>query len=163
MGVDERMIPRTLLIGIGNRDRGDDAAGLEVVRRVRRRLPPGVVVLEREGRASDLMEAWLGAEDVVLVDAASGAEPGTVRRFEAHREKLPASVLHASTHSWGVAEAVEMARALGQLPPRVIVYAIFGKAFEVGRHRLSPEAEAAVARASQAVIEELPCPWPHSA
>jgi hydrogenase maturation protease len=152
-----------VVIGIGNRDRGDDAAGLEVARRVRERHPPEAIVLERDGRASDLLEAWLGAENVVLVDAASGAEPGTVRRFEAHQETLPVSVLHASTHSWGVAEAVEMARALGQLPPRVIVYAIFGASFELGRHRLSPEAEAAVARVTEAILEELPCPWPRSA
>jgi hydrogenase maturation protease len=157
------MIALPLLIGVGNRERGDDAAGLEVARRVRERGGSGAIVLEREGRASDLMEAWLGAQDVVLVDAASGEAPGSVRRFEAHRERLPAAVLRASTHSWGVAEAVEMARTLGQLPPRLIVYAIFGAAFELGRRRLSPEVEAAVARVAEAVLEDLRCPWPRSA
>jgi hydrogenase maturation protease len=149
---------RRLVIGVGNRNRGDDGAGLEVARLVRQCPPPGAVVLEQDGRASDLMEAWLGADRVVLVDAAEGGEPGSVRRFEAHREPLPASLLHASTHSWGVAEAVETARALGELPRQLIVYAIFGKSFEAGCRRLSPEVEGVTGRVAEALIRELPPP-----
>jgi hydrogenase maturation protease len=148
----------TLVIGVGNRDRGDDGAGLEVARLVRQCPPPGTVVLEQDGRASDLMDAWRGAGRVVLVDAASGGEPGTVRRFEAHREPLPASLLHASTHSWGVAEVVETARALGELPRSVVVYAITGKTFEAGRRRLSPEVEGAAGSVADALLRELPFP-----
>jgi hydrogenase maturation protease len=146
----------TLVIGVGNRDRGDDGAGLEVARLVRQCPPPGTVVLEQDGCASDLMDAWRGAQRVVLVDAASGGEPGTVRRFEAHREPLPASLLHASTHSWGVAEAVETARALGELPRSVVVYAIFGRDFEAGSHHLSPEVEGAACSVVATLLKELP-------
>ncbi len=145
----------TLVIGVGNRDRGDDGAGLAVARLVRQRPPPGALVLEQDGGAGALLEAWRGAQRVVLVDAASGGEPGEVRRFEAHRERLPSSLLHASTHSWGVAEAVEMARALGELPPSVVVYAICGRVFETGRRGLSPEVEGAVGRVAEALLEEL--------
>ena len=86
--------------------RGDDAAGLEVARRA-----GGV---EHEGDATRLLDAWAGADDVVVVDAAaSGAPPGTLRWFDASAAPLPAAQLRSSTHAFGVADAIELARALG--------------------------------------------------
>jgi hydrogenase maturation protease len=60
-----------------------------------------------------------------------------VRRFEAHRRPLPASLLATSSHAFGVEHAVELSRALGTLPPTLIVYAVEGEDFETG-HDLSP-------------------------
>src|SRR5262249_46653050 len=101
---------------------------------------------------------WRGAGRVVVVDAASGGKPGTVRRFQAHREPLPAAALHGSTHSWGVAEAVETARALGELPPRIVVYAIFGRCFDPGARRLSLEVRRAVVDLAEALTAEISRP-----
>ena len=56
---------------------------------------------------------------------------------------LPRGALGMSTHGFGLAEALELARALGQLPRRCIVYAIEGASFETGAP-LSPEVAAAV-------------------
>jgi hydrogenase maturation protease len=157
-------VTSTLVIGVGNRDRGDDAAGLELARLLRQCPPPGVLVLEQDARADRLLDAWRGAARVVVVDAAAGGVPGTVRRLEAHREPLAAVVLRGSTHSWGLAEAVETARALGELPPVTIVYAIFGRSFEPGTHGLSPEVHQAVAAVAEAVQKEMAgVPAPSSA
>ena len=52
--------------------------------------------------------------------------------------------LRSSTHAFGVADAVELARALGRLPGRLDVYAIEGASFAAG-DRLSPAVERAVA------------------
>ena len=111
---------RRIVIGVGNPTRGDDAAGLEVARRVRR------VEAHQEANGSyELMEVWEGADEVIVVDAAkSGAPPGTVHRFDAHDEPLPGGILATSTHSVGVTETIEMARSLGRLPDRVVVYGI---------------------------------------
>ena len=46
----------------------------------------------------------------------SGAAPGTTRRLDASRERLPAELFRGSTHALGLAEAVELARALDRLP-----------------------------------------------
>jgi hydrogenase maturation protease len=133
-----------ILIGVGNAWRGDDGAGLAVARRVRELSPAGVEVREVEGDATALVEAWSGAEGVVVVDAAqSGALPGTVRRFDARARPLPARSLRSSTHAFGVSDAVELARALDRLPARLDVYAIEGASFTAGE-RLSPAVERAV-------------------
>jgi hydrogenase maturation protease len=143
----------TLIIGIGNADRGDDAAGLIVVRRLRddrerspeRRAAPAAMI-EASGEGTALIEAWRSADTVILIDAVdSGAAPGTIRRLEAHARPIPTNVRCTSTHANGVAEAIELARALGWLPRRLIVYGIEGRSFAVGAG-LSPEVERAVER-----------------
>jgi hydrogenase maturation protease len=133
-----------MLIGVGNAWRGDDGAGLAVARRVREQAPAGVDVREIEGDATALVETWAGADRVVVVDAAaSGAPPGTVRRFDARAQPLPAHLLRSSTHAFGVPDAIELARALGRLPRALDVYAIEGERFVAG-DRLSPAVERAV-------------------
>ncbi|MFA6207521.1 MAG: hydrogenase maturation protease, partial [Methylocystis sp.] len=57
---------------------------------------------------------------------------------------LPRAAFGASTHGFGLAEALELARALGVLPPRCIVYAIEGEIFDIGAP-MSPAVAAAVA------------------
>lgn len=122
-----------LVVGIGNLWRGDDAAGLEAARRVAALNIPGVTVRESGGDGAALMESWRGFSTVVLVDAvSSGAGAGTLLRFDAGKNGLPASLHPASTHLFGIAEAVELARSLGRLPPRLIFYGIEGGGYETG-------------------------------
>jgi hydrogenase maturation protease len=143
-----------LVIGIGNAWRADDGVGLEVARRLRGTLP-GVEVLEREGEPTALIEAWEGTDAVWLVDAvSSGAAPGTVHRLDAREHELPAELFRTSTHHLGLAEAVELARALGRLPPKMVVYGIEGAEFGAG-DGLSPEVSAAAVRVAEAVREEV--------
>jgi hydrogenase maturation protease len=140
-----------IVIGVGNAWRGDDAAGLEVVRRLDDLALAGVEVREVEGDASVLVDAWAGAEHVVVVDAAaSGAAPGTISHFDALAGPLPARSVRSSTHAFGVPDAIELSRALGRLPERLDVYAIEGERFAAGG-RLSPAVERAVAD----VVEQL--------
>src|SRR6266545_4722145 len=71
------------LIGIGNRFRRDDGAGLEVARRLRLAHPPGVTFFEQEGEPASLIETWSEVEEALVVDAvSSGSPPGTVHRFD---------------------------------------------------------------------------------
>jgi hydrogenase maturation protease len=136
---------------LGNAWRGDDGAGLAVARRLRELAPAGIEVRELEGDATALIDAWGHADRVVVVDAAqSGAAPGTVRHFDACAAPLPAHLLRSSTHAFGVADAIELARALGRLPAALEVYAIEGATFAAG-DRLTPS----VAHAAQALAAEL--------
>ena len=146
-----RSKPRWLVIGVGNDYRGDDAVGLAVARRIRNERLEGVTVREASGEGLALMEIWQVADSVILIDAVhSGARPGTVHRFDAGARPLPAPLFHYSTHAFGLADAIELARALNQLPSRLEVYGVEGKNFEAGA-ALSPEVEAAARRVSQRV------------
>lgn len=142
-----------VIIGVGNVLRGDDAAGLHVARRLVARGMENVY--ESVGETASLMELWKGARVVLLADAAqSGAPAGTVTRLDASIQPLPAAFLHCSTHAFGVAEAVELSRSLGTLPPKVIVFGIEGANFEHGAP-LSPEVESGVADAVRQIETEV--------
>ncbi len=149
------LVQKTILIGVGNPFRSDDAVGRVVVRRLRSEVPPGVVVTEETGDGAELLSAWEGADCVILVDAVqSGASPGTLHRLDARNEKLPAWFSHASTHSFGVAEAIELARGMGDLPANLIVYGIEGLDFSAGTE-LSPEVAEEVPAAASLILKEL--------
>jgi hydrogenase maturation protease len=146
---------RTVVIGVGNAWRSDDGAGLEVARLLVGTLPEEVEVLEREGEPTSLIEAWEGAEAVWLADAvSSGAEPGTVHRHDASEQALPATLFDTSTHHFGLAEAVEIARALGRLPRTTVVFGIEGASFDTGE-TLSLVVREAAARVAKAIREEV--------
>lgn len=128
---------RTLVIGLGNELRGDDAAGLLVARAVRDRAPDGAAVtpLEHEGEPVALLDLWEGAGRVFVADAVGGGtnpEPGAVHRFDAAAGPLPATFGGPSTHALGLAETIELARALGRLPACLIVFGIEGRRFGAG-------------------------------
>ena len=144
-----------LVIGIGNRQRGDDAAGAEVIHRLRRLGLPRVSVRTMDGEGTALLEAWDAATVVIVVDAVvSGGRPGTIHRFAAHDTALPTRQFAGSTHAVGLAEAVELGRALHRLPRRLIIYGIEGSAFFTGQ-ALSPPVEAAVDRVVERIVREL--------
>jgi hydrogenase maturation protease len=144
-----------LIIGIGNEYRGDDGAGLIAARLLKARLGDSIPVLERSGDGAALIEAWRGAETVILIDAMmSGAAPGTIRRFDAITRPIPRESIRSSTHAFGVVQAIELARALGSLPLRLIVYGIEGKFF-AARVGLSEEVEKAVNEAVERLLTEL--------
>lgn len=133
-----------LILGIGHPFRGDDGIGPLVAERIAALTLPGVTALAHHGEGSDLMERWAGFDRVVVVDATrSDAPPGTIRRWDAVAEKLPAALFPKSSHLFGLAEAVEMARLLGRLPPVLTVIGVEGKDFSTGTE-LSPEVAAVV-------------------
>ncbi len=140
---------------VGNRLRGDDSAGLEVARLLRGTLPAGVEITEREGEPTALIDGWEGVDALWIVDAvSSGSETGTVHRLDASDRALPPDPFRASTHHVSLAETVELARAIGRLPARTIVFGIEGGSFAVGGPLTSAVA-AATAAVAEAIREEV--------
>lgn len=76
--------------------------------------------LDRPG--ARLLAALQGAEKVILVDAVkTGAAAGSLHRFEG--EAIYRQLQrHTSTHGFGVADALQLAARLGELPPRVVLH-----------------------------------------
>ncbi|WKZ17879.1 MAG: hydrogenase maturation protease [Candidatus Jettenia sp. CY-1] len=142
---------RILIIGIGNTYRRDDAVGLVIAQHIKKQVPDYVSVIEESGNGVALMESWKNADTVILIDAVhSGTKPGTIHRFNASAHPLPAEFFRYSTHTFGVAEIIELARTLNQLPSHLIVYGIEGKRFEAGIG-ISPEVNKVV----QKVVNRL--------
>ena len=136
--------------------------GLVVARAAHRMLPADVTVLEREGEPTSLIDAWNGADVVWLVDAVSSASAaGSVHRFDASRDPLPAAFGGTSTHHFGLPEAVELARSLRRLPRRLVVYGIEGASFDAG-DELSPAVAAVVDAVAASIRDEaLAATSPH--
>lgn len=142
------------VIGVGNVWRGDDAVGLVVARRLRHVLREADVI-ECEGEPVQLLDAWEAAEAAWVVDAvSSGATPGTVHRLDATQAELPRELFRSSTHAFGLAESIELARALDRLPARLVVFGIEGASFGAGEG-LSTAVEEAAGRVEAAVREEV--------
>lgn len=139
------------VIGVGNSYRRDDAAGLEVARLIERERLPGVEVLEHDGEPARLIDLWTGTDVAIVVDAVRGAgAPGTIHRIEIGAGPLPERPRRDSTHAVGLGEAVELARALDRMPPRLVVFGITGADFEAGEG-LTP----VVAAAADALAHEI--------
>ena len=153
--------PHALVIGLGNEYRSDDAVGSAVARRLKASAGDEFRIKEESGEGGALMEAWKGAEFVVLVDAVeSGALLGTICRIDARTKGVPSELFHCSSHAFGISEAIELARALERLPAGLIVYGIEGRNFALGTG-FSPEVEAAADEVVRRVKDEL-CTNSHS-
>jgi hydrogenase maturation protease len=127
------------IIGCGHPERGDDAVGLLVVQGLH---DSGVEAEAANGEASELMEAWGSEDDVVVIDAViTGAPCGTIQTWDAASLALLHTV-STSTHGLGLAEAIQLARALGRLPKRLRVFGIEGRDFSLGAE-MSREVEQA--------------------
>lgn len=101
------------VIGVGNDQRGDDAAGLHVIRHLEAQHPNDVIVRKESGEGAGLMESWAGTEAVIVVDSVhSGCAAGTIHRVDAASHPVPAHFFWYSSHAFSVAEAVELARVL---------------------------------------------------
>ncbi|MEL7207673.1 MAG: hydrogenase maturation protease [Actinomycetota bacterium] len=114
------------VIGVGNTMRHDDGVGIVAVGRLAEALAPGEAEVVRcDGEATRLIEAWSGLDRAVIVDGMRSGEPaGTVRRLEVGKDPHPALAPAASSHQAGLAEAVDLGRALARLPRELVVYGI---------------------------------------
>lgn len=121
-----------VVIGVGNRLRGDDAVGPIVIDRLQGRLPPGVHLVESLGDPVSLLGWWQSAGIAVVVDAVkTGSKPGTVFQFDGH-DRLPTGFFRGSTHLVGIADAVEMARTLDRLPQTLVLFGVEAESTDHG-------------------------------
>ncbi len=142
----------TRVVGIGQSLAGDDGVGVAVATRVRELAPDLEVIAPTDPtRLVDLLET---RERVVIVDAVMSAEdPGRVLclRPEQFAERGLGGV---SSHGIGVAEAVDLARALlgATASPDVRIVGVAIGAPRKGTVGLSAPVAGAVERAARAVL-----------
>jgi hydrogenase maturation protease len=145
--------PSCVVIGIGNPWRRDDGIGPAVADAINRGTGAPVAVVVLDGEPGRLLECWHGADVAVVVDAVRADDPpGTVRIFGTG--PCP-PVARASSHAFGITDAIELGRRLDQLPGRLIGIGVVGADFAHGQ-RLTPAVAAVVeptARLVRLVVE----------
>lgn len=146
---------KCLVIGIGNPDRGDDAVGLIAAQLIKARRPADVRVITHSGESAGLLDRLRYAESVYLIDACrAGMPPGAIKRFDIAASGIPHCACGYSTHGMGLAEAFELARTLGRLPSRCVLYAIEGRTYDLG-DPLSADVAAAAERVAELICDDL--------
>lgn len=147
------MTRRVALIGVGNSYRRDDGVGPAVVAEIDRQHLPGVTCTVASGEPTELIEAWRGAEIVVLVDAIV-CEPSTPGRIHRSLGQSWQQTGATSTHGPGVPEALRLAEALHRAPRRLVVLAVEAADVSVGLG-LSAEVNGVLPDLTRAVLAEL--------
>ena len=122
------MLDRVHIVGVGS-PFGDDRLGWVAAETLQRSsavnaLEPGRIVISILDRPGAMLLAHCyDADHVIVMDAVrSGAVPGTRHRLSV--SDLADSRLPATSHGFGVAAALELARVLGNLPDRLLLYGI---------------------------------------
>jgi hydrogenase maturation protease len=117
----------TVILGIGNPTRRDDALGIHVARRLRASpLPEGCVVGENPGEWLSVVERIVGHDRAILVDAAElGKPPGTIVEISLAEMEDVHGPRGLTTHGPGLAPALRLARELGfDLPDEIRILAV---------------------------------------
>lgn len=145
---------RAVVIGVGNRWRGDDGVGPAVLDALRDQVGAGVELVESDGEPTRLLDAFAGGDQVVMIDAVkTGATPGTVHRFTS--DDLPAGMgIGQSSHLVALVDTIAMGKLLGKLPDGLVVIGIEAIDFDHGTE-MTTEVAAAVDDAAAAVLDEI--------
>jgi hydrogenase maturation protease len=117
------LTPKVTIIGIGNDFRRDDGVGCTVAEQIAELNLPGVRVLNGISESTAILDAWSGAERVVVVDAVTGADaaPGRIRRWTA--ADLQATKV-VSSHAIGLAQTCALGQALSRMPGELVVFTV---------------------------------------
>lgn len=144
------MNPTVVVAGIGNIFFRDDAFGVEVLRRLSRPQPPGVLARDYGVGGVHLAYDLLSRPDLlVLADVVRrGVPPGTLCLMEPELNTLP--TVATDLHSVDLVQVFNLLRQLGGVPPRTLLLGCEPADLSEGVG-LTPEVEAAVSPAVQRI------------
>lgn len=149
-----------LVIGLGNRWRGDDALGPLVLDELRHRHPNEaksgcIEMVESPGDSLSVINAWADRDQVYLIDACSDEElePGHVVTIH-NAITTPAALQKlrhpTSSHVLDIEHAIGLSRAMSTMPKRLTIYAANATQFTPGA-----EPSVAVLNAVQTIANRL--------
>ena len=144
------------MVGLGNPDRGDDGIGAIVASRLAGRLPSDVAIVVRSGDMMSLIEDWARFRCAGMRGrrrADGGAWSHSPDRSGDWRT-CHTSISTTSSHGFGIADAVGLARALQLAPRDIIVYAVEGCCFNGGAP-MTAEVAAAAGEVADCIVAEV--------
>lgn len=144
----------TVVIGVGNRDMGDDAIGPAIADALAAEtatFTSDVRAIVQEGDLSLLPLTWEPDERVVIVDAVVGSSPAWNLTEIDPDELVGAPVV--STHGLGVSEALALAARLDRMPAHLRVLGVGVE--RVGPGPMTPALRARVPDLVAEVLQRL--------
>lgn len=146
---------KPLVIGLGNRWRGDDAIGAQVVDLLRTKHIPDIELRDCPGDNMDLINSWQDRDSAYVIDACYDPMlvDGTVITIERARsdDTTLAQLRHpTSSHVLDLQQAIALSEVLDKAPRQLTVFAIAGSQFETGT-----EPQATVQQAGIDLAEQL--------
>ena len=143
-----------VIIGVGERLRGDDAAGLITIDHLRLKAPKLPPLITCGADPGTIVEALEQATSVTIIDAVKTgrAKAGTVHFWDVTKTGLPIEVQSCSTHMVGLAQSLELARALGAWPEKIHIYGIESADFAF-RDGPSDEVKQGAREAANTILE----------
>ena len=116
---------KTLVLGVGNTIRGDDAVGIFIARALQRELNSSIDVKVTEGAGINLLELIEGYDKVVLIDAIHTQERRVGSIYRITRDKLKEDHFLFSSHQMGLASILRLGDNLNiRMPSELIIYAV---------------------------------------
>ncbi len=136
------------VVCLGNPARGDDGAGHHVADLLTG--TPHIRVVKACSAAEALHAIMTPQEDLIIVDAVERVtEVGRIHRLR-DRRRLSTQGGWRSSHTMPLNEVLELAEALGMLPPKITIYGIEGDRFEPGSE-MSPQVRQACRRVANEI------------
>lgn len=133
-----------LILGIGNKFRSDDGAGVVAAEKVKQLGMDKFDVKILDGEGTEIMEAWKDYDDVIIIDAVQkNGSAGKIHEINANDMVLESDFFNYSSHAFGLAEAINVAKVINKLPKFLIVYGIEGAHFQFDT-KLTAKVEKAV-------------------
>ena len=149
------VLPRTLVLGIGNLLLSDEGVGVHVARELMgMELPPGVSVVEGGTAGLNLLHLIRDADRLVVIDAVQGeGDPATFYRFDMDEIQDNERGLITSVHSFGVREVLDLCALTGKVPQATVI-GVEPKSMEIGTE-LSNEVKSKVPLLLSMVLQEI--------
>jgi len=144
-----------LVLGVGNVLLSDEGVGVHVARKMMEMpFPPEVQIMEGRTDGFALMDVFLEADWVILVDAVrGGGPPGSIYRFELEDCPPFPDTFKTSIHQASILEVINISGLIGSTP-RVTIIGIEPSRLEMGIE-LSPEIEDKIQIVINLVLEEV--------
>lgn len=143
-----------VVIGLGNRYRGDDGVGAVAAAELNRLALPGVRVVTDIVEPMSLLDTWSGAALAMVIDAAVATPPapGRVRRCGLDDVDAPTDGL--SSHGIDLGRTHELGAAIGRVPGELVVFTV--EVVDTGHGvGLTPRVAAAVPKVVGMVAAEI--------
>ncbi len=116
---------RSLILGLGNPILGDDAVGIEVVRKLKERLNNKVDIVEVSVGGLSLLDIIRGYEEVIIIDSIKTEKGMVGDLYKLTPEKFKETFHLSSPHNVNFATALEIGKRLNfKMPTKIHIYAI---------------------------------------